>query len=241
MTRNRINLISGPRNISTALMYSFASRPDTTVVDEPMYAYYLDRVDVDHPGKSEILSSLPRHLEDVLDQYFFQEISVPNLFIKGMAHHYEGIEDLSFLTRLKNIFLIRHPEQLIASFAQVIHEPVIRDIGIKHEYELFCHLKNQGVDTVVLDSNEILLDPSKVLHELCNALNIDFDVSMLSWDTGKKAYDGVWAPYWYENVWKSNCFKKQKTSSRPFPQRLSGLLEEANQYYNLLSEQSIRA
>ena len=93
----------------------------------------------------------------------------------------------------------------------------------------------------MLDSNEILLDPSKVLNELCHALNIDFDASMLSWDTGKKAYDGVWAPYWYENVWKSNCFKKQKTSSRPFPQRLSGLLEEANHYYNLLSEQSIRA
>ena len=37
----RINLISGPRNISTALMYSFAQRPDTFVLDEPFYAFYL--------------------------------------------------------------------------------------------------------------------------------------------------------------------------------------------------------
>ncbi len=222
-------------------MYSFASRPDTMVVDEPMYAYYLSHVEVDHPGKEEIIDSLPSDLSEVLAQYFFQDINEANLFIKGMAHHYEGIEDLSFLNRLKNVFLIRHPEQLIASFAQVIHEPQIRDIGIKHEYELFCHLQRHGVDSVVLDSNEILLDPSKVLNELCDALEIDFDTSMLSWDTGRKPYDGVWAPYWYENVWKSNCFKKQKTSSRPFPKRLSSLLEEANHYYNLLSEQSIRA
>jgi len=47
----RINLISGPRNISTALMYSFANRADTEVFDEPMYGYYLDHTGIDyHPG-----------------------------------------------------------------------------------------------------------------------------------------------------------------------------------------------
>ncbi len=34
---------SGPRNISTALMRSWENRPDTEVVDEPLYAYYLQR------------------------------------------------------------------------------------------------------------------------------------------------------------------------------------------------------
>ena len=37
----RICLWSGPRNISTALMYSFAQREDTMVLDEPLYAHYL--------------------------------------------------------------------------------------------------------------------------------------------------------------------------------------------------------
>ncbi|MGI8649730.1 MAG: sulfotransferase family protein, partial [Rubrobacter sp.] len=31
---------SGPRNVSTALMYSFRQRPDTSVVDEPFYGHY---------------------------------------------------------------------------------------------------------------------------------------------------------------------------------------------------------
>ena len=37
----KICLWSGPRNISTALMYSFAQRDDTRVVDEPLYGHYL--------------------------------------------------------------------------------------------------------------------------------------------------------------------------------------------------------
>ena len=39
----RICLWSGPRNISTALMYSFAQRDDTAVYDEPLYAHYLSK------------------------------------------------------------------------------------------------------------------------------------------------------------------------------------------------------
>ena len=61
----RINLISGPRNISTALMYSFGNRKDTSVVDEPMYAYYLHNTGIDHPGKEAVLGSLPIDLEKV--------------------------------------------------------------------------------------------------------------------------------------------------------------------------------
>ncbi len=37
----RIHVWSGPRNVSTALMYSFAQRADTRVVDDPRYAHYL--------------------------------------------------------------------------------------------------------------------------------------------------------------------------------------------------------
>lgn len=38
----RICLWSGPRNVSTALMY-LAQRADTVVYDEPLYAHYLSK------------------------------------------------------------------------------------------------------------------------------------------------------------------------------------------------------
>ena len=105
METKRINLISGPRNISTALMYSFANREDTLVVDEPMYAYYLQKSGVTyHPGTQEILDALPKKLEEVKHELIFQEIERPIYFIKGMAHHYIDMS-LEFLLDLTNVFL----------------------------------------------------------------------------------------------------------------------------------------
>ncbi|HMG91357.1 MAG TPA: hypothetical protein VK589_14930, partial [Chryseolinea sp.] len=66
----RINLVSGPRNISTALMYSFAQRADTVVLDEPYYAFYLHKSGVEHPGKDEVLKSQPIREEEVSKKIF---------------------------------------------------------------------------------------------------------------------------------------------------------------------------
>ena len=62
----RIQLWSGPRNVSTALMYSFAQRPDTRVVDEPLYAHYLRVSGAEHPGKAEVLRSQEQDGEKVV-------------------------------------------------------------------------------------------------------------------------------------------------------------------------------
>ena len=48
---------SGPRNISTALMRSWENRPDTRVVDEPLYAYYLNETRLNHPGRDDIIAA----------------------------------------------------------------------------------------------------------------------------------------------------------------------------------------
>jgi hypothetical protein len=48
----RIAMWSGPRNISTALMRSWGSRPDTFVTDEPLYSHYLAVSGADHPVRA---------------------------------------------------------------------------------------------------------------------------------------------------------------------------------------------
>jgi hypothetical protein len=227
-----INLISGPRNISTALMYSFAQRGDTIVLDEPFYAVYLHRSKADHPGAAEVLSSLPIHEETVVEE-ILKEWSKPVLFIKNMAHHIEVI-DKSFLSKTTNIFLIRNPKQIIASYAEVIEKPVMRDIGIEYEYGLFENLSKQGQAPVVLDSGVLLANPREVLTKLCAAIGLEFSAAMLTWEAGPKPYDGVWAPYWYGNVHRSTRFEKQNSSSRELPSHLTKLYEEAAPYYDKL-------
>ena len=79
---------SGPRNISTAMMRAWENRPDTIVVDEPLYAAYLSRTGLDHPGRDEVLAAQPTSLAEAvaaLDAPLPDGATVH--YAKHMAHH----------------------------------------------------------------------------------------------------------------------------------------------------------
>jgi hypothetical protein len=235
-----IHLISGPRNISTALMYSFASRPDTRVADEPFYASYLHRFpEVDHPGREEVLTAQPTQPQQVVSLLRQKAAAAKHLFVKNMGHHLIGVEP-AFMLGFTNVFLIRHPEPLIASLAQIIPEPVLRDVALARQAELFHYLTaHTGSTPVVIDSETVLANPPRALERLCSALDMAYTPAMLSWPRGA-IFDPVpWARWWYQNVMNSTGFEKQPTSTRPFPERLRPLLEEALPYYHSLKKHAI--
>ena len=171
-----INLISGPRNLSTALMYSFSRRPDTKVIDEPFYAHYLETTGIEHPGREETLNSISSEITEVLEN-IYETSGCEVLFLKNMAHHHQQM-DLDFLNKMTNLFLVRNPKQLIASFAQVINNPTMQDIGLQKSWELFNKIENQN--PLVLDSSEILKNPKTLLSKLCDKLDIPFSNSCVS-------------------------------------------------------------
>lgn len=234
-----INLISGPRNVSTALMYSFAQRSDTAVMDEPFYAVYLAKTGAPHPGAETVLSALPQDETTVRSQISsFRE--KPVLFVKNMAHHMEVLEE-PFIEGAKNIFLIRDPRRILASYAEVIAHPVMRDIGLAWQYTLFLRLTAKGIDPVVVDSSFLLHDPPAVLSKMCNRCGLPYDQRMEHWPQGQKSYDGVWAPHWYGNVHRSTGFEIQTTTSHPLPPHLKDLHEEARWFYEKLLPFSLKA
>ncbi len=236
----RICLWSSPRNISTALMYSFAQRNDTIVIDEPLYAHYLKITNSDHPGKEEILNAQENDGEKVISEIIAGNYNKPVAFFKQMTHHLINI-NFDFLHQTKNIIFIRDPKQIIASYAQVRDNVTIQDIGIEMQWQLFNYLTKNKLHCIVLDSNEILKSPENVLEQLCDALEIIFDEAMLQWPQGEKTYDGVWAKYWYKNVHQSTGFQKQKTSERELPAYLEPLYETCKIYYDKLYPFSIKA
>lgn len=234
-----INLISSPRNISTALMYAFAQRMDTKVVDEPFYAYYLYESGADHPGREEILKSMPVSLKEIQEQINGMASKHPIVFIKNMAHHLIDM-DISFLKDYTNVFLIREPKQLIASFSKVIEKPTMRDVGIQRQKELFDLLSKEE-DCPVVDSHELLKNPEYVLNGLCQAIGIPFEPAMLSWKSGPIKEDGIWAKFWYENVHQSTGFELQKINTRSLPAHCEWLYRESKPIYDVMFEKSIKA
>lgn len=234
-----LNLVSGPRNISTALMYSFAQRPDCTVLDEPFYAVYLLKTNLPHPGREEVLKALPRSEQDVWD-LTQRTNDHPLLFIKNMAHHMEVLsEPVKHVDQ--NIFLIRDPDFIIASYAKVIDQPTLRDLGLEYQARLFEKLLSSGEEPVVIDSAEVLKNPSAVLSKVCSMCAISFTPEMLKWSAGPKPYDGVWAPYWYANVHSSSGFEPYAERQKQIPDRLRKLRDEAYIFYEKLLPFSIKA
>ena len=239
-TITRINLWSSPRNISTAMMYSFAQRDDTIVFDEPLYAHYLSSTGIHHPGKEEILQAQDNNAENVIRDIILVDHNKPIAFFKQMTHHLENIS-FDFLAHTKNILFIRNPKQIIASYALVREDVTMQDVGIKKQWWLYNYLTKKNLSCIVLDSNEILKSPQNVLQQLCDVLQISFTEKMLHWSAGSKPYDGIWAKFWYDNVHRSTGFEKQKTSERDLPQYLEPLYEESKVYYQQLYPYSIKA
>ncbi len=235
-----IHLIAGPRNISTALMYSFARRPDTVVMDEPFYGYFLQRTGTNHPGRDEIIKSMPLEPTGIFGQIEKNEQSKGVVFVKNMAHHLEGF-DYSRISRYRNVFLIRHPAQMLVSYAKVRTQPTLEDIGLKHQADLYGRLSATGAQPLVLDGNEVRKNPGSVLEHLCGKLDIPFTEAMLHWPAGPRPEDGIWAKHWYDKVHQSTHFLPPDPHPAEVPDHLKEVYEAALPYYNQLREHSINA
>ena len=231
----RINCWSGPRNISTALMYSFRERVDTTVIDEPFYAHYLRVSGRKHPGYQEVLNSQDQYSEQVIENVIQSEYTTPVVFFKQMCHHLVEI-DLSFFNNCSNILLIREPSLVIRSHAKNVPDLKVSDIGLDVQNSLLNRIIESGAGPGGVDSTNLLMNPKAILKELCQHLGIAFDTSMLSWEPGPKPEDGVWARHWYKNTHESSGFSNKESSRDPMPEKFLPVLEEATVLYDNLKK-----
>jgi hypothetical protein len=222
---------SGPRTVSTALMRSFGNRRDTVVVDEPLYAFYLSRTGISHPGREQVLFSMPNDWREVIDHLTAGPLPAGKSvsYGKHMTHHLLPEVDRAALAPLRHAHLIRDPDELLASYAKVRSEPAIDDLGIRQQAEIF-----DAYPGPVLDSRDLLENPAGMLRALCGALSIPFDAAMLSWPPGPRDTDGVWGPYWYESVWASTGFGPYRAPAEGLPPRLTGLAQQCRPYYEHL-------
>ena len=226
---------SGPRNLSTAMMYAFGNRADFAVWDEPFYAPYLAATGFDHPMKAEIMAAHETDPAKVaarcLDTVPAQK---PHFYMKHMPHHMLPDFPLDWAKDCVNIHLIRHPARVIASYGAKRDHMDMDDIGFAQQSAL--HARIGGL---VIDSADIRADPDAMLRKLCDAIDLTFDPAMLSWPAGPRADDGVWARHWYNAVHRSTGFAGAEGPIPHLEGREKALLDQALPYYQALAREKI--
>ncbi len=224
----RIAMWSGPRNLSTALMYSFGTRSDFAVLDEPFYAAYLKESGAEHPMRDEILA---RHeAEPNKVAAICRGRGTPHLYMKHMPHHMLEGFPIDWAEDCVNIHLIRHPVRVVASYAAKREAPVLADLGYVQQARLF-----DLIGGLVIDSANIRDDPMGALTRLCDAIDLPFDPAMLSWAAGPRAEDGVWADHWYGSVHRSTGFAGPEGELPLLEPDMKALAAQAMPYYEQLA------
>ena len=232
----RIAMWSGPRNLSTAMMYAFAARGDCAVWDEPFYAAYLAATGIAHPMAEAVIAAGITDPDAVAAACLGPIPQAQRLFYqKHMTLHMIPAFDRGFLRGLTNVFLIRHPARVVASYAQKRESPALQDIGFLQQAELFDQVADMlGHAPPVIDSADIRANPRDSLEKLCAALGIPFTERMLSWPAGPKPFDGVWAPHWYDAVHASTGFGAPEGPLPVLEDDFARLSDRAMPYYDRL-------
>lgn len=229
----RIAMWSGPRNLSTAMMRSWENRPDTVVMDEPLYAPYLAATGLDHPGRDDIIDAGVSDYGDAIEACRRHGDAAAVSYQKQMAHHLLDDTDLAWLDEMHNCLLLRDPRRVLASYTKVRETVTLTDIGVPQQHALAerCEL--------IVDSDDFLTDPARYTSAICAQLGAPLDddllASMLSWPAGTRETDGIWAPHWYSAVESSTGFGPAANDPPPpLPTHLQDLAQEADEIYRAL-------
>ena len=235
-----INLFvwSGPRNISTALMRSFENRKDTKVYDEPFYAYYLKKTNLNHPMKEEIINHYHTNEDEVINLITEEDNKYKIFYQKHMTHHILEETRLDWIDKGTNCFLIRDPAKVIVSYLKKNTLKSIQDVGFKKLYEIFKLLNSK--EPIVINSDYLLASPEKYLKILCQKLNLDFDQNMLKWPKGYRDTDGIWSKVWYQDVISSTTFNTKNSKEYIVPKTYENIYKECLDIYEEINEYAIQ-
>jgi len=234
----RVAMWSGPRNISTAMMRAWENRPDTFVVDEPLYAHYLDHTGRDHPVAEQVIAAGETDWPKVVEWLTSgSPDGQPVFYQKQMAHQLLPHIDRDWIDSLTNCLLIRDPREMITSYIRRVPDPTMDDLGMPQLVEIFERTRERsGRVPPIIDAQDVLENPRRILGLLCEAVGVEFTETMLSWPPGQRDSDGTWAPHWYDQVIESTGFRPYRPKPDRVPDELVPLYEACREYYDRLYE-----
>ena len=201
-----------PRSTSTAFEWMMRQRGDLYCLHEPFgEAWYqgekplwprLTKESVRTPGLT--LGSVLNMLKtDMLNQ---------SVFIKDFPHYIEHMWNDELFCLFKHSFLIRNPAKTITSMYSKWPDFHEKEVGFVEQRRLFDQLCDRyGQAPAVLDSDDLLDDPHKMVEKWCLAVGIEFIPEALNWEPGDRDEVSWWdGGSFHANLRNSDGLKPQK-------------------------------
>ena len=229
---------SGPRNISTALMRAFENRNDTYVWDEPFYAYYLFKTNINHPLKKEIIKKYDINEKIIIKKILQNPPKNKDVFYqKHMTHHILEETNIDWIKQGINCFLLRKPSKVISSYIKKQKLLNSEEIGFPKQLKIFNMLHSANKKIIVINADNLLKSPKETLVKLCNLIDIPYSDKMIKWKKGHRDTDGLWSKVWYNSVINSTSFKKNIKKNNIFiPKEYKKILDECNEIYYYINK-----
>lgn len=179
-----VALWASPRSVSTAFEKTFSQRSDTEIVHEPFCdIYYFSQW-----NRSDRFSDLKK-LENYSSADAIKKIlrmKTPLTFVKDHAYQVLPYVNRQFFASLTNTFIIRDPQEVIASWYRVEEYPTEEEFGftaIDKTWQIV--VEELGEKPIVVEANRFRSQPEKTLQLYCENIGVKFEPKMLNWQNGK--------------------------------------------------------
>jgi len=216
-------------------MRSFENRSDTEVWDEPLYAYFLNETNKEHPMYKEIIETYEVNINKLTKTIVSKKKDEEIFYQKHMTHHLIKKTPINWIKKGTNCFLIRDPKDAILSYIQKNTLNDSNDIGFPMQKKIFNIVRDSGRKPIIINADDLSANPRNVLINLCAELKIIFSEKMLEWPRGKRNSDGIWEKIWYQNVQNSTNFEKLKKNNQEVPKIYDKIYKECLNIYNELN------
>ena len=137
------------------------------------------------------------------------------IFCKDMAYGLDAKYD-KLPAGYRHTVLIRNPYRQFPSYKKMFNGLILKLTGdkefrlpdltdevfpkgysVKELYELIVYFQEAGIepDPIIIDADDLLENPSSILHQYCNLTGIPYTEDLLQWPSGKdamKSWKGSW-------------------------------------------------
>ncbi len=234
-----------PRSTSTAFEWMMRQRGDLDCLHEPFGEAWYQGEDPLWPRFSEGDKTTPGlTLESVWDD-IQARAQIGPVFLKDFPHYINHMWTPEFLAKMTHAFLIRDPAKTISSMYNKWPDFDESEVGFPEQRALFDLLSAlNGQPPAVIDSDDLLEDPEKMVAAFCEAVGIPFLPEALTWEAGGDPSEHSWwdGGSFHHNLAKSTGLVRQERTYvevADAPVRVQRVHRRMKPHYDLLYQHRI--